>query len=185
MIPKITIARRSGASALQARIRDITRLAAYVGIPADAASRKSVLAEMAGKTKGKRKKARLEKATSGDVNNAELLFIFSKGSPLHHQPPRPVLEPAVKDDARRHGAITRELAASAKASLAGDGEEATRRMGRAALAGQSAARRWFVNPDNNWAPNSLRTVKAKGSDRPGIDTGAMRAAIIGITREES
>jgi hypothetical protein len=57
-------------------------------------------------------------------------------------------------------------------------------MQRAALAGQNAARKWFTDPRNNWKPNALSTIRAKGSDKPGIDTGAMRAAIQGIVGEE-
>ena len=55
---------------------------------------------------------------------------------------------------------------------------------RAALAGQNAARRWFTDSRNNWAPNKPATIRRKGSDKPLIDTGVLRAAIVGITREE-
>ena len=200
--PRITLARKSGAVALAKRVAGLTRLAAYVGIPAaDARTRRTQLLEIAGRTKGK-KRARLEKAADEDVNNAELLFIFSKGrkakpgysaaadlylhskgSPLQLQPPRPVLEPAIaaEDNAKKIGA---ELAASAKASLAGDKPGAVKGMKRAALAGQNAARGWFTDSRNNWAPNAPSTIRRKGSDRPGIDTGAMRAAIVGLVKEE-
>ena len=181
--PEITIARKSGTAALMKRLAGLSKLAAYVGIPAEGTKRSSQLLEMAGKAKGKRKKARLAKAAAEDITNAELLFIFSKGSPLHHQPPRPVLEPAVEtEDAKR--IISRELAASTKASIDGNHDLAVKCMKRAALAGQNAARKYFVDSENGWAPNALSTIKAKGSNRPGIDTGAMRAAIIGLVKEE-
>jgi hypothetical protein len=125
----------------------------------------------------------LQKIASQAVTNAELLFIHTKGSPLKRIPARPVLEPAVKADGNREP-IARELAASAKASLAGDKQEAVRRMERAALVGQNAARRWFTDPRNGWAPNAPSTIRRKGSDRPLIDTGALRAAIVGVVREE-
>ena len=32
------------------------------------------------------------------VNNAELLFIHTNGSPVNNIPPRPVLEPAIKQN---------------------------------------------------------------------------------------
>ena len=200
--PSITLARKQGSAALFQRIQTVTRLAAYVGIPAASAhARKTQLLAMAGKSRGKGK-ARLEKAAESDVNNAELLFIFSKGrkakpgysaaadlylhskgSPMTLQKPRPVLEPAVEADGNRQ-AIASEIAASCKANLAGDHELAVKKMKRAALAGQNAARSWFTDSRNNWAPNKPSTIKAKGSNRPGIDTGAMRAAIQGITAEE-
>ena len=182
--PSITLARKSGAAALMKRVAGISKLAAYVGIPAaDKRERETQLLNMAGKAKSKYRKARLQKAAANDVTNAELLFIFSKGSPLRHQPARPVLEPAVAADGNRQP-IERELAASVKASLEGNHEVATKKMKRAALAGQNAARSWFTDSRNNWAPNAPGTIRAKGSDRPGIDTGAMRAAVIGVVREE-
>ena len=202
--PKITLARKSGALALAKRVAGLTKLAAYVGIPAsDARTRSTQLLAMAGKLKsGSKKRKRLEAATEDDVTNAELLFIFSKGryakpgqsaaadlylhtkgSPMQNQRPRPVLEPAVAADGNRQPIAT-ELAASVKASLAGDKELAVKKMKRAALAGQNAARGWFTDSRNNWAPNAPSTIARKGSARPGIDTGAMRAAIVGVVREE-
>ena len=79
--PKITLARKSGALALAKRVAGLTKLAAYVGIPAsDARTRSTQLLAMAGKLKsGSKKRKRLEAATEDDVTNAELLFIFSKG----------------------------------------------------------------------------------------------------------
>ena len=202
--PKITLARKSGALALAKRVAGLTKLAAYVGIPAsDARTRSTQLLAMAGKLKsGSKKRKRLEAATEDDVTNAELLFIFSKGryakpgqsaaadlylhtkgSPMQNQKPRPVLEPAVEADGNRQP-IAAELAASVKASLAGDKELAVKKMKRAALAGQNAARGWFTDSRNNWAPNAPGTIARKGSDRPLIDTGALRAAIVGVVREE-
>jgi hypothetical protein len=81
-------------------------------------------------------------------------------------------------------AIARELEASIKAALDGDKEAAEQKMLRAAIAGQNAARKWFTDGRNGWAPNAPRTIKAKGSDRPLISTGALRASIVGVIREE-
>jgi hypothetical protein len=181
--PRITIARKTGAAALAKRMAGLTKQAAYVGVPSSTSrDRSDQLLEMAGKAKGKRQK-KLEKAAKGDVNNAELLFLFSKGSPLKNQPPRAVVEPAVQAEGNRE-AIANEIALSAKARLAGNDDEATKRLQRAALAGQNAARKWFTDTRNNWAPNAPSTIAAKGSDRPGIDTGAMRQAIVGIVGED-
>jgi hypothetical protein len=181
--PKIVLARKSGSAALKKRIDGLTKLAAYVGIPSSTSEDRSrQLLAMAGKAKGARRK-KLEKAAKDDVTNAEMLYIFSKGSPARKQPARPVLEPAVAADGNRQ-AIAHEIAASAKASIAGEQNEARRGMQRAAMAGQNAARRWFTDPRNHWAPNTPSTIARKGSDRPGIDTGAMRNAIVGIVSED-
>lgn len=102
---------------------------------------------------------------------------------MRHIPARPVLEPAVEADGNRQ-AIASELSASVKANLAGNGQRALNKMKRAALAGQNAARNFFTDPRNHWVPNAPSTIKAKGSDRPLIDTGALRAAIVGVVKEE-
>jgi hypothetical protein len=181
--PKITIARKSGAKAALAHLLKVTKYAAYVGIPATTrADRSEQLLRLAGVKTGQKAK-KLRKAAKEDVNNAELLFIFSKGSPIRGQEPRPVLEPAMaaQDNA---AIISREIGGSIKAFADGDDAKGVLGMQRAALAGQNAARKWFTDPRNNWKPNALSTIRAKGSDKPGIDTGAMRAAIQGIVGEE-
>jgi hypothetical protein len=182
--PQITIARKSGSAALFKRMAGLGKLAAYVGVPASGRdARTKQLLDMAGGTKSKKKKAKLAKAAGGDVNNAELLFIHEHGSPINHIPARRVLGPAVEADGNRQ-AIARELEASVKATLGGDKEAAEQKMLRAALAGQNAARKWFTDDRNGWQKNAESTIKRKGSDRPLIDTGAMRAAIVGVVREE-
>jgi len=110
------------------------------------------------------------------VNNAELLFIFTNGSPLRGQPPRVVIEAAIEATPTKD-LIAKELAASAGAALDGDEKEMVRHLDRAGTIGESASKRWFTDPRNNWAPNAPSTIKAKGSDTPGIDTGQMRRAM--------
>jgi hypothetical protein len=182
--PQITIARKSGTAALMKRVLGVTRMAAYVGVPAASTSARSEqLLAMAGKTSSKKKQAKLRKAATEDVTNAELLFIHTKGSPIRHIPARPVLEPAVAAQGNREP-IARELAASVKASLEGDRALALKKMQRAAMAGQNAARSWFTDSRNGWKPNAKSTIERKGSSRPLIDTGALRASIIGVVGEE-
>ncbi len=182
----IEVGHVSKAPELKARLRDIGKRTVYVGIP-EASSRdrtaqllKIALRAPAKSAKAKTKKDRHIEAAlhtfQGDISNAQLLWIFSKGSPLRSQPARPVLEPAVEARGNRE-AIAAELAGAARAALAAKQGEVTRYLKRAGLAGQNAARSWFTDTRNGWAPNAPATIAAKGSDRPGIDTGAMRAAI--------
>jgi hypothetical protein len=182
---QVTIARTSGAGALIKRMAGVRKVAAYVGVPsAGKRERKQQLQEMATKSRSPSKQVKLKvAAAANDITNAEALYLFTKGSPAKHQPARPVLEPAVQADGNREP-IANELAQATKAILAGDKPEAIKRVRRAALAGQNAARGWFNDPRNNWAPNAPSTIAAKGSDRPGIDTGAMRASIQGLVEEE-
>ena len=199
--PKITIARKTGAAALAKRMLGLGKLAAYVGVPASTSKERSnQLLGMAAKTSNKKKKAYLEKAAKSDINNAELLFVFSKGSPARKQPPRDVLDPSIKADGNKQP-IANELAQAAKAQMHGDKPAALKRTQRAALAGQNAARGWFTDSRNGWAPLADSTKRARlrrmsGGMRKkaealgdaaftiGVDTGAMRAAIQGIVSEE-
>jgi hypothetical protein len=204
--PQITIAKKTGAAALAKRVLGITRLAAYVGVPASSTKQRSEqLLGMAGKTSNKKKKAFLLKSAKEDVTNAELLFIHTKGSPARHIPARPVLEPAIEAQGNKEP-IARELAASVKAALDGDAAGRLKYMRRAAMAGQNAARSWFTDSRNGWAPLAESTIQGrlrrmspglrkkaeaavaagKGGDvfKPLIDTGALRASIQGVVAEE-
>lgn len=183
MRPTITVARKSGAAAVLKRVAGVQRMSAYVGVPATTSKARSDQLLGMAETKSRKKAAQLRKAAEADVNNAELLFIFTKGSPLRHQPARPVLQPAISA-AKNQKIIVRELAKAVRANLHGDRATALVQTKRAALAGQNAARSWFTDAQNGWAPNAPSTIARKGSDRPGIDTGAMRAAITGIVAEE-
>jgi hypothetical protein len=182
---KITIARKSGAKALNQRLAKVQRMAAYVGIPAANANTRSakLLAIASQSTGGEKRKRRALAQALKPINNAELLFVQSKGSPARGIPARPVLEPAIEADGNREP-IAHELAESAKATLHDQPAEAKKRLKRAAMAGQNAARRWFSDQRNQWAPNAPSTIRRKGSDKPLIDFGLMRGAIVGITREE-
>jgi hypothetical protein len=183
--PQVTLGRTVGSAAILKRIAGLGELAAYVGVPADESGRSGALNKLAGNATGKRAKKLRDLAlkSAGSINNAELLFIHTNGSPLRKIPARPVLQPAIEADGNRQ-AIAAELESSIKASIAGNRELAVKRMRRVALTGQNAARKWFSDPRNSWAPNAPSTIKAKGSDRPLIDTGALRNAIVGVIKEE-
>lgn len=115
------------------------------------------------------------------INNAELLFIHTHGSPLRGIPARPVLEPALEEKTTRL-TIIQYLKRAIEYYLNDDLVKMKKELERAGMIGQNAARGWFVNPNNGWAPNKPATIKAKGSDRPLIDTGEMRKAITYVVR---
>lgn len=170
----------------------------YVGIPSSSAFDRSVqLVNIAGKIiketksnvsgkpgrKRSKKIARALKSAFGNISNAQLLYIHSKGSPLRNIPARPVLEPAIEAKGNREG-IAAELAKAVQASLHGNDEDVTRYLKRAGLSASNAAKRWFTDSRNNWAPNAPATIRAKGSDQPLIDTGALRQAITYVIKGE-
>jgi hypothetical protein len=204
MRPNITVGHISKVPELKARLREIGKRGVYVGIPESSANERSEnLLKIADKKVSQsfrinKKTGKLSKVSAksrfkiehfrevakADVSNAQLLWIFSKGSPLRSQPARPVLEAAVVAEGNKE-AIAAELAAATKAGLAGDQTAVTRYLKRAGLAGQNAARSWFTDSRNGWEPNAQYTIDQKGSARPGIDTGAMRAALTYVVDAKS
>jgi hypothetical protein len=111
---------------------------------------------------------------------AHSLYVQTHGSPAYAIPPRPALEPAIRDSKE---AIGKQIEGAYRAAMHGDMEKAERGLKRAGKVAQNAARAWFENPKNKWPPNSQRTIREKGSDRPLIDTGEMRKSITYVIRD--
>lgn len=149
-----------GLSGLTGRLAKLTRVAVYVGVPAEKASR-------------------YEHGRKAELNNAELLYIHTNGSPVRNIPARPVIEPALKANNKK---IMAQYTKAVFAASQGDDAALNAALIRTGLAGQNAARAWFVDPRNNWPPNSNITIARKGSSRPLIDTGALRKSIVYVVR---
>ena len=146
--------------ALLAKLKGMTELQAFVGIPEEKDARKH-----------------------GPIGNATLLYIHTNGSPINHIPARPVIEPAIEASGNREN-IAEELGDAARALLNGNPSETKRHLKQAAMEGQNAARGWFTDPRNGWEPNKPETIARKGSDRPLIDTGELLKSIVGIVKGE-
>jgi len=120
------------------RLQSLRKMKILVGIPEANSTRK----------KGKK------------INNAALLYLHTKGSPLRNLPSRPVIEPALEaqDNADK---ISDDLREVAKMIIDGEFAKAKSFMG---VTGQDAVniiKAWFDDPRNNWEPNKDATVKAK------------------------
>jgi len=155
------------------------------------------------------------KNRNGDspVDNAELLFIHTNGSPANGIPPRPVLEPAIEHNQER---VSAELKKAIDTALDGNKEGVLPALEHAGQYGQGIAYKWFTDSANGWKPNEPETVarktpairnlrararKAKNSEtrkklyaeaneaakntkaKPLIDTGEMRKSITYVVRE--
>jgi len=115
------------------------------------------------------------------INNAELLFIHTNGSPAKKIPPRPVLKPAIE---KNHEQISVQLKKAVDAAVQGRQRDILPALKMAGTEGQNAARDYFTDPTNEWAPNKPETVKRKrDSTRPLIDTDEMRKSITYVVRE--
>jgi hypothetical protein len=199
MKPTVTIIRKSDSKKVLDRIKSIGKQAVYVGIPASSSlDRKRQLAETAKKIldqsklnkSGKpskiraKKISRISKSILSSVNNAQLMYIHSKGSPVNHIPARPVIEPAIMASPNKES-IAFQLSKATQASLDGKPGEVLSRLAKAGMAGANASKAWFTDSRNNWPPNKPATIKAKGSNRPLIDTGVLRGSITYVVKGDT
>lgn len=171
------------------RIKGIGQLATYVGIPASSSrDRSSDLIGRASKIISPRKsrqrlKAKLANlAHSNTTSNAQLLYYFSKGSPLKGQPPRPVIEAAIHAPWNQRK-IADKVAMAIQAHSQGKFYQSKVYLKSAGATAAAAAREWFYDPRNGWAPNAYATIRKKESEIAGIDTDVMRMAITHTEKE--
>lgn len=115
-----------------------------------------------------------ERKSNEQLTNAYKLYIHSKGSPAKGIPARPLLEPALEASMPFLSSLLKDALLF---FLKGNTTSGDRSMNQAGNAGVSAVRKWFSDPENGWEPLSPSTIRAKGSDAPLIDTGAMRQSI--------
>ncbi len=163
---------------------DLGKLEVYVGIPEAEASRQSEgeinNAELAYiHTHGVRAKSMREKMqTNMDsglaYSKAYEMYIQEHGSPLWHSPARPIIEPAIE---KHKDAIADKLKPAMQAALNGDSQGARDGLEKAGMFAANKVKDYFVDPENGWEENSPKTIDAKGSNRPLVDTGALRQAI--------
>jgi hypothetical protein len=187
--PPVEIIKKKGMSDdFLRRIKTLGDSSVYVGIPKGSRTGRSEdIRERARRFTGKKKKSKKERkrlftaARFNTITNAQALRLFSFGSYLNNQPARPVLEPAIQDKANKEKIIA-EIAIATKNLLDGRIYIANQHLDRAGRVARDAAKDWFFNPQNGWAPNAASTVAIKGFDSPGIDTQAMRNAITFIRK---
>jgi len=146
-----------GADKIKADLANLLKMDVLVGVPEDKASR--------------------EKDTK--INNAQLMYIHTNGSPIQNIPARPVIEPAIKANKDK---ITNELQKAATLALDNKIDDAKKQLGRAGMLGQNVARGWFTDINNQWTPNAPSTIAKKESSNPLIDTGQLRKSITYVVR---
>lgn len=188
---KVVVQKHSRRDAFKRSLESLTRKEVYVGIPAEASSRPGDgsinNAELLYiHTHGVRRKAMRDEMDAMmnmgmKYSQAHTLYIREHGSPMMSIPPRPVLQPAIED---RKPEISMVLADAGRAALLNDVAVYEANLNKAGMVAASAAQGWFENQQNDWPPNSPRTIRRKGSDQPLVDTGEMRKAITYIVRDK-
>jgi hypothetical protein len=160
----LTIVRNNFAKVSKA-IDGLGRSRVMVGVPSDKASR-----------------------SGATINNAALAYIMENGAPEVNIPPRPFLKPGV---ASVQPQIAEGLRKAGKFALEGRSDAVDRQFQRVGAIGRDAIKAKIT--DGPFAPLKPSTIAARKSKRksrnnqdikPLIDTGALRASISYIIREE-
>lgn len=110
-------------------------------------------------------------------NNAQILQLMEWGSPVKNIPPRKVLRPVLAKYKMKIEGSFRDIMKDLKDHKVSKAEKGMQRL---ALRIQGWGQKFFTDNDNGWAPNAPSTIRAKGSDRPLIDTGSLRKSITAI-----
>ena len=123
----------------------------------------------------------------GQITNAGLLYIHSNGSPINNIPARPVIEPALEQDKECIGKV---MGDAVKAAMDGNSAGMRQNLDKAGMAGQSAAKGYFTDPSNGFAPLSdarrkQKEKKGSNAERPLIDTSDLRNSITYVVRKKT
>jgi hypothetical protein len=146
--------------ALQRSLQQVAASQVYVGIPQKTASR-----------------------PGEPINNAELMYVLTNGSPLQGIPATPIIEPAIELPENRI-MIGAALGQAAKDIIGGNAIAAEDDLNKAGTIGSNAVKRYFTDPRNGWPPNAPSTIARKGSDRRNIDKGELRRAVTHVLNPE-
>lgn len=192
MVMNVSLQKLNHLRELRKQLKALANKEVLVGIPAENSTREHggeinnaelLYIQSHGVRSASMRKEMQDNLDSGiKYSKAHELYIHSHGSPMYHVPPRPVLEPAI---ASQKDAIGKLIGAASKSALEGKPAQCEANLNKAGMVAVSAARGWFENPANGWAPNAPYTIKKKGSSQPLIDTGEMRKAITYVVRDKT
>ncbi len=160
MKPTIHTGSAGDAGKLKEALKALAKKQVYVGVPEDSSNR-----------------------NTDEMTNAGLVYLHTNGSALQGIPARPIIEPAIQEQQNK-ARIVKALGGAGKAVLAQNSALATEELQRAGILGANAAKRWFTDPQNGWAPNTPATAARKGSERPLIDTAQLRRSITYLVADE-
>lgn len=114
----------------------------------------------------------------GELTNGALLMIHEYGTA--DIPERPVLRTTIREQS---AALVQSLGDDIKAMVRQPSSNPERAYQKMALRLEGAVKKKFAH--NSFTPLAPATIKAKGSTKPLIDTGALRQSIQGRVVDES
>lgn len=161
---------------IESALAELEKIELLVGIPEERASREE---------------------NGEHINNAELGFIHTMGSPIMNIPARPFIEPAIKEE-KTLDRITRHMKEAANMAVSLNLAEARNSMDKAGFIAENAVKAYIVD-SSHFVPNAPLTIyggwarnkvsgkmfytPGKHSTKPLIDTGALRQSVTHVIRE--
>lgn len=126
----------------------------------------------------------------GGLNNAQLAYIQSQGSPVNGIPPRPFIEPAIEQP-KVMASISEEYRQAFVSAAMGDAAGAERCLNLAGMYARNAVIQYMgsdalepnapITISGGWMRNKKSgkpfLVKGKGSNNPLINTGSLRSSV--------
>lgn len=161
--------RKDNLKKIKANLKKLSKLDLLVGVPQEEGNRDK---------RRDYKTKKIVKDENIEITNAELMFIHSQGSPARNIPKRPTIEPTIEENQKTISEKFKKIAQSMLDNKS-DGKEELEKLGI-----------WVVNKikarfgSDELAPLKEATIKAKGSDRPLIDTGQLRNSVTYIVRNK-
>ena len=113
------------------------------------------------------------------------LYTKAHGKADWRIPPRPIIEPAIRDP-QNAKMLSDDLAKAAGLALDGNLSGAENALKRTGMDAQNLVRKFFTEPGkNHWLKNAPSTIMAKGSSMPLIDTSMLRRSITYVIRKKN
>ena len=165
------------------QIEKLMSLKVYVGVPEQNASRSGETinnAELAYIHSNGIRSITMREKMQPNLNKgipyskAYQMYIQENGSPLYQSPPRPILDPVIKENMKlidkKFQEVSKEILNNPQANVKDEFEK----IGTIV---RDKIKENFTDSNNGWAPNSASTIKRKGSNQPLINTGSLRNSI--------
>lgn len=118
-----------------------------------------------------------EREYNEEITNAQLMFIHSEGSPVNNIPPRPVIDITLKEEKSKINEKFKKIINNVLNNT--NPKQELERLGIYVV---NKIKAKFGSEELE--PLKPQTIKAKGSDRPLIDTGQLRNSVTYIVREK-
>lgn len=160
--------RKDNLKKIKANLKKLSKLDLLVGVPQEEGNRDK---------RRDYKTKKIVKDENIEITNAELMFIHSQGSPARGIPKRPTIEPTIEENKELIQKTIKKIATDML-----DGADGRVELEKLGIRLVNKIRAKFGSDE--LVPIKNATIKAKGSERPLIDTGQLRNSVTYVIRNK-